>query len=80
MLAGAVGGGAARGLEASIGALLASYGLDVAALRYLGMGLAGLVVVLATMVILGLPIGWMFRPLTWPFRALSGRRRAARVA
>ena len=30
-LAGAVGGGAARGLEASIGALLASYGLDVAA-------------------------------------------------
>ena len=80
MLAGAVGGGAARGLEASIGALLASYGLDVAALRYLGMGLAGLVVVLATMVILGLPIGWMFRPLTWPFRAISGRRRSARVA
>lgn len=80
MLAGAVGGGAARGLEASIGALLASYGLDVAALRYLGMGLAGLVVVLATMVILGLPIGWMFRPLTWPFRAVSGRRRSARVA
>ena len=49
-------------------------------LRYAGMGLAGLVVILATMVILGLPIGWMFRPLTWPFRALSNRRRAARVA
>ena len=43
------------------------------------MGLAGMVVVLASMVILGLPIGWMFRPLTWPLRVLRGKR-AARVA
>ena len=43
-LAGAVGGGAAKGLESAIGATLAKYGLDSAATRYLGMGLAGLVV------------------------------------
>jgi hypothetical protein len=77
-LAGAVGGGAARGLEASISQALADRGLDFAALRYLGMGLAALVAVLATMVILGLPIGWMFRPFGWAYRAVRGRR-VARV-
>jgi hypothetical protein len=43
------------------------------------MGLAGLVVVLASMVILGLPIKWFFRPLTWPLRFLVARRHAARA-
>ena len=49
-LAGAVGGGAAKGLEASVSEALARHGLDFAALRYLGMAAAGAVVVLATMV------------------------------
>ena len=61
-LASAVGGGAARGLETSIGQTLAAYGLDFPVFRYLGMGLAGLVVVLSLLVIVGLPIRWMFRP------------------
>jgi hypothetical protein len=79
-LAGAMGGGAARGLEASISRALADRGLDFAALRYLGMGLAILVAGLATLVLLGLPVGWMFRPLTWPIRHVLGRRGTTRAA
>jgi hypothetical protein len=63
-LAAAVGGGAARGLESSISEALTSHGLDHPVLRYLGMGLAGLVVVGALFVILGLPLRLLF----WPFR------------
>ena len=62
-LASAVGGGAARGLETTIGNTLASYGLDFPVFRYLGMGLAGLAVVLSFLIVVGLPIRWMFRPL-----------------
>jgi hypothetical protein len=79
-LAGAVGGGAAKGLETAVAETLARHGLDFAALRYLGMAAAGLVVVLATMVLLGLPIGWVLRPFGWLFRTLRGRRSSARVA
>jgi hypothetical protein len=79
-LAGAVGGGAARGLEGVLNQKLAAYGLNFAAFRYLGMGLAALVAVLATMVIVGLPIAWIFRPVTWLFRRLRGRRRVATTA
>ena len=74
-IAGAVGQGAAIGLEKSIGDALAAYGINSAILRYLGMGLAGLAVLGASMVLLGLPIRWMFRPFTWPFRMLLGRRK-----
>jgi hypothetical protein len=77
-LAGAVGGGVGRGLESALGRTLAAYGLDSGAARRVGMVAAGLVAFLATMVILGLPIRWAFRPFTWPFRLF--RRRAARVA
>lgn len=82
-LAGAVGGGAARGLESSIAQALAAHGLDTAAFRYVGMGAACLVIVLASMVIVGLPIGWLFRPLAWPLRRLmkvKGRTQGTRVA
>jgi hypothetical protein len=79
-LAGAVGGGAARGLEASVGAALSRYGLNFAIARYVGMALAGGVVVLASMVILGLPVRWLLRPVTWPLRVVSGRRRARPVS
>jgi hypothetical protein len=71
-LASAVTGGAARGLESSIATTLAAYGLDFPALRYLGMGLAGLVVLLSLMVIVGLPIRWMFRPFGWGLRVIRG--------
>jgi hypothetical protein len=77
-LVGAVSAGAARGLESSIGDKLAAYGLDFAALRYLGMGLAGLVVLGSTLVLLGLPVRWMLRPITWPIRMIFGRGKQAR--
>jgi len=70
-LASAVTGGAARGLETTIGRTLAAYGLDFPVLRYIGMALAGLVVVLSFLVIVGLPVRWMFRPFRFilrPFR------------
>ncbi len=76
-LAGAVGAGAARGLEKSIGDALAARGLDIAALRYLGMVLAGLAVLGSVMVLLGLPVRWMLRPFAWPFRMIFGRRKRA---
>ncbi|AGA31420.1 hypothetical protein [Singulisphaera acidiphila] len=79
-LASAVGGGAARGLESSLGQALATYGLDAPLLRQFGMAVAGLVVVLAVMVILGLPIRWLFRPLTWPIRFVLNRTRSAKTA
>src|SRR5262249_2977715 len=80
----AVGVGAGPGLEHTIGESLASYGLNLPALRYLGMGLAGFGVVLSLMVLVGLPIRWLFRPIGWvirPFRQvfhrLPGHRRLA---
>jgi hypothetical protein len=79
-LASTVTGGAARGLETTIGEALSSYGLNLPLLRYLGMGLAGLVVVLSFLVIVGLPIRWLFQPILWPFRMLLSVRRARRVA
>jgi hypothetical protein len=79
-LAAAVTGGAARGLETSIARGLAAHGLDFAALRYVGMGLAVLVIVLASLVILGLPVRWVFRPLTWPLRLVLSRFRTPRTA
>src|SRR5579883_682552 len=78
-LASAVGGGAVRGLENSLGMALAAYGLDLPVLRYLGMGLAGFGVVLSLMVIIGLPIRWMLRPFLWPVRLITGFRQTRRV-
>lgn len=71
-LATAVGGGAARGLESTIGRSLAAYGLNFPILRYMGMGLAGLVVVVSSMVLLGLPIHFVFSPFRWISR-IGGR-------
>jgi hypothetical protein len=79
-LASTVAGGAARGLETTIGEALSTYGLNLPLLRYFGMGLAGLVVVLSFLVIVGLPIRWLFRPILWPFRMLLSFRRARRIA
>ena len=77
-LAGFASDGAARGLETALGQALAARGIDSAAARKVGMGLAGIVAVLAALALLGLPIRWALRPLTWPFRLAFARRRAAR--
>jgi hypothetical protein len=77
-LAGAIGVGASKGLESAVAETLARHGLDFAALRYLGMAGAGLVVVLATMVLLGIPIRWAFRPFSG-ILGLFRRRKPAKV-
>jgi len=79
-IASAVGGGAARGIETSIGQTLAAYGLDYPVFRYLGMGLAGLTVVLSFLVVVGLPIRWMFRPFGWVIGRTFGRGHVVRKA
>lgn len=79
-LASSVSGGAVRGLESSIGQTLAAYGLDRPVLRFLGIGLAGLAVVLSFLVVVGMPIRWLFRPILWPFRVARSSRRARRIA
>lgn len=79
-LASAVAGGAARGLDRSIGHTLAAYGLNHPLLRYLGMGLAGLVAVLSLMVIAGLPLRWLLRPISWPLRRVLALTRASHIA
>ena len=76
-IATALGVAGARGLESSIGATLAAYGLNHAVLRYLGMGAAALAVVASAMVLLGLPVRWMLRPVTLPLRLIFGRRKPA---
>jgi hypothetical protein len=68
-LASAVSGGAARGLESSIGQTLAAYGLDHPLFRYIGIGLSGLVVLVSLLVILGMPLRW----ITWPVRSVLPR-------
>jgi hypothetical protein len=72
-LASAIGGGAARGLETTIGQTLAAYGLNYPAFRYLGIALAGLAVVLSFFVVVGLPVRWIFRPFGWVMRRTVGR-------
>jgi len=79
-LATAIGGGASRGLEGAIGQTLAAYGLNTPIFRYVGMAAAGLVVVMAIMVLVGLPVAWVFRPITWPFRKLMGHGHKAHAA
>jgi hypothetical protein len=73
----ALGGGAARGIQSSMDQTLAAYGLHSPALRYFGIGLSSLIVVLSLLVIVGLPVRWIFRPFGWALRRLAGRRRVA---
>lgn len=70
-LATAVGGGAVAGLETAVGTWLEQQGLNFAAVRYLGMLLAGWVVVSSAMVIIGMPGRVAMAPirmLLWPVR------------
>jgi hypothetical protein len=70
-LAGAVTGGAARGLENALGSALAPYGLDSEFARKAGMIAAGLVAIVALLVLIGLPVRLLLRPVTWPVRVLG---------
>jgi hypothetical protein len=79
-LAGAVGGGATKGLESAITGSLASYGINASLARYVGMGVAGLAVLAALAVLVGLPLAWLLRPFRWVFGLLRGKNREARVA
>jgi hypothetical protein len=65
-------------METSVGQALDGYGLNFALVRYAGMGLAGLVAIVAGLVVLGLPVRWMLRPLAWPVSLLR-RRKAPRI-
>jgi hypothetical protein len=70
-LASAAGLGAARGLETSIGESLSAYGLNFPVLRWLGMGLAGIVAASALLIVLGLPVRWLLRPFAILFRPIG---------
>ncbi len=70
-LASAAGLGAARGLETSIAETLSAYGLDFPVLRWLGMGLAGIVAAGALLIVLGLPVRWLLRPFAMIFRPIG---------
>ncbi|GIW86146.1 MAG: hypothetical protein KatS3mg108_0470 [Isosphaeraceae bacterium] len=67
-LAGAVSGGAARGLERAVGSALESVGLNHPLLRGLLTGVVALIAVIALLVLLGLPARTILRPITGPLR------------
>lgn len=72
-LASAVGGGAVAGLEQAVGNWLEVQGLNFSAVRYLGMFLAGWVVISSALVVIGLPSRIALAPvrlLLWPVRRL----------
>jgi len=71
-LAGAVGGGAVRGLGGTLGAL-AAWGIYAAAARAVGVGLAVLVVAVSLMVLVGAPVRWALRPFGWAYRLVRPR-------
>ncbi len=74
-LAAAAGSGAAQGLEASVGEVLASHGLDQPFFRHVGMAFAAFVAVCSLLVLAGLPVRLMLAPFAWPLRFLRGKHR-----
>lgn len=73
-LAGAVSGGAARGLERAVGGALATVGLDHPVVRWAVIAACVLVAVMALLVMIGMPARLVLRPFTWPWRVLTRRR------
>ncbi len=72
-IATAVGGGAMTGLETALGTWLEQQGLNFTVARYLGMLLAGWVVISSALVVIGLPGRIATAPvrmLVWPLRRL----------
>lgn len=71
-LAGAVAGGAARGVEGAIGEALAASGWNAAWARPLGVAAALAVIVVAALVLLGMPLRTLAAPLRWTAAAARG--------
>lgn len=70
-LASAVGGGAITGLESAVGNWLEKQGLNFSAVRYIGMFIAGWVVLSSAMFLMGLPGRIAMAPVCvaiWPVR------------
>lgn len=72
-LAGAIGGGAARGFDRALGNALASFGIDHPILRWLIAAAALLVATGALLTLLGKPLRWILAPVTIPLRLLQRR-------
>jgi hypothetical protein len=72
-LASTAGEGAVRGFAA----ILSSWGINPAAARAIGIGLAILVVVVSIMTLVGAPLRWLFRPFAWAFRLFRGKKATA---
>ena len=53
--------------------------MNFAALRYMAMGLAGLIAFVAALVVLGLPVRWLVKPFIWPLRLLRWKRPAVKT-
>lgn len=70
-LAGALGGGAARGLDRAVGGALASLGLDHPVLRWALVSAAILTAAAAFLVMIGLPVRILTAPLRWPLRLMA---------
>lgn len=72
-LAGAVGGGAARGVTNAFEGVFARMGIDATIARYAGMALAGVVALMAFLVLFGMPARWLLKPITGPVRMVRRR-------
>ncbi|HEV3121819.1 MAG TPA: hypothetical protein VGY53_07950, partial [Isosphaeraceae bacterium] len=75
-LAGAMSSGASKALADALN----SQGIPIGAARYLGMGLALGVAALALLVLVGVPLKWLFRPVSWVFALVARKRSPARAA
>jgi hypothetical protein len=78
-LAGAISGGAVRGLGNTLGAFLAAWGIDAGMARVIGVGMAVLVVLVSIMILIGAPIRWLFRPFGLVLRLFRGKKATASV-
>jgi len=76
-LAGAMSGGAVRGLSGALGTVLASWGIGAGMARVIGIGLAVLVVLVSIIVLVGAPIRWLFRPFGLVFGLFRGKKAMA---
>jgi hypothetical protein len=76
-LAGAIGNGAVRGVGGLFGSMLATLGIGPETARIVGIGLAVLVVAVSLMILVGVPLRWLFRPFGWLGRLFRGRKAEA---
>jgi hypothetical protein len=75
-LAGAISNGAVRGVGGLFGSMLAALGIGPEPARIIGIGLAVLVVVVSLMMLVGVPLRWLFRPFGWLGRLFGFRTKS----